>query len=955
MRDCLHVRLLGKLGGPRRMLGLLLLAGLLAGLGGCTRVFYRRQADREVNDILAEKDSYPAWWKIQQYHVYPDPRARYADPTNPDHPPMPTDDQAAWQLSPHPQQPGRAGVGNVSGTGWLEIMKVWDTENREQLKAAQQAEKPEAAPPAEKPEAASSEKRSGQPSAEDLEHRPVQTLFDRNLSPEGFLLTLDQAVELGLINAREYQSIREDLYLACLPVTLQRFSFAFQWSAIVNAFRQWAGLHSLEGPQNNWTVKSNVGVSKLFSTGALLTTAFANNTVFNFLHGGGPHVTSVSTINLDFVQPLLAGGGKAVTLEPLTQVERNLLYEIRGYARYREQFYVAIAIGTTLPGTLPAAAGGAGGGGPISVLAALGIPSTDVSGVFRGYYPTLYRQLDMAVDQKYALDLERALLIFEGFQEGGQVSPLQVSQVQTSLLNARNAVLKDYQDKTNALDQFKLQLGIPINLPLVLDDTPGRQITRQFDRYYEVLAQADAAYKLVEKQRELPPEKLRPFLRRLFATDPVVRGTEFQKKLPPLWAKLSQAPKEYLRDRLEQLDKEKRKLLDLKTDLELKGQSLSPEQLRALDENAFEADLASLETVLREYEARPWQKLEKEKERRAAQLDRFRRVSNAAVAVLVFARNERLEQVGTLWPGLPNACLDDFDMLNEPVEKAEDVAVRAALASRVDLMNARAQVVDAWRQLRVTANALMGVFNVGYHLDSTTPAGHSRPLAFAASRTNQELTLNGQLPLVRIAERNAYRTALIDYQRARRALMSLEDNLAAQVRFDVRQLHLFAANYKIQQKVVEQFYLQVENAREVLFAPTAPAAVIDPSTAAANAAALTNQYLQALSGLNNAQTAMYRLWLSFLATRMELYLDLERLPLDNRGVWIDESGNSADGSPCGGGACLGQSPGGPARGPATLGGAALGQPLPGDERRADRPEPVAGPRLLPPTAGPALE
>src|SRR5205823_846179 len=160
----------------------------------------------------------------------------------------------------------------------------------------------------------------------------------------------------------------------------------------------------------------------------------------------------------------------------------------------------------------------------------------------------------------------------------------------------------------------------------------ARQITRQFDRYYEVLTEADAAAKLVDKQRNLPPEKLRPFLRRLFATDPVVRGTEFQKKLPPLWDKLSQATREYLRDRLDQLGKEKRKLLDLKTDLELKGQSLSPEQVRALDENAFEADLIELEQQLRQYEARPWLKLETEKERRAAQLDRFQRVSNAAVA-----------------------------------------------------------------------------------------------------------------------------------------------------------------------------------------------------------------------------------------------------------------------------------------------------------------------------------
>jgi hypothetical protein len=138
--------------------------------------------------------------------------------------------------------------------------------------------------------------------------------------------------------------------------------------------------------------------------------------------------------------------------------------------------------------------------------------------------------------------------------------------------------------------------------------------------------------------------------------------------------------------------------------------------------------------------------------------------------------------------------------------------------------------------------------------------------------------------------------------------MNLEDNIAANVRFDVRQLHLFAANYKIQQKVLESLYSQVENALEVIVAPADPDALKSTGTAAqANAAALTNQYLGALSGLNGAQTKMYDIWLSFLATRMQLYLDLELLPLDQRGVWIDELGPSPDaaGGP-GGCATLGQ-------------------------------------------------
>ena len=59
---------------------------------------------------------------------------------------------------------------------------------------------------------------------------------------------------------------------------------------------------------------------------------------------GRPH-TSLSTLTLSLTQPLLRGGGWAVTLEPLTQAERTLVYAVRSYARFRENFYVYIAGG----------------------------------------------------------------------------------------------------------------------------------------------------------------------------------------------------------------------------------------------------------------------------------------------------------------------------------------------------------------------------------------------------------------------------------------------------------------------------------------------------------------------------------------------------------------------------------------------------------------------------------
>src|SRR5262249_6774457 len=159
-----------------------------------------------------------------------------------------------------------------------------------------------------------------------------------------------------------------------------------------------------------------------------------------------------------------------------------------------------------------------------------------------------------------------------------------------------------------------------------------------------------------------------------------------------------------------------------------------------------------------------------------------------------------------------------------------------------------------------------------------TPPDGTRPLVFSADSTHQQLALNFQLPLNRLAQRNAYRAALINYQATRRSLMTLEDNVAVQVRFDVRQLQLFAATYRIPQKLVHSFYSQVENALEVIVAPADPDQLkASSTTGAANSAALTTQYLSALNGLNGAQAKMYDIWLSLYATRMQLYLDMERL------------------------------------------------------------------------------
>jgi hypothetical protein len=302
-----------------------------------------------------------------------------------------------------------------------------------------------------------------------------------------------------------------------------------------------------------------------------------------------------------------------------------------------------------------------------------------------------------------------------------------------------------------------------------------------------------------------------------------------------------------------------------------------------------EIDLGEFEFRVREYESQPWLK-KKGGERDMLQDSMFSAVYNAFYLVILEARNDRLANLYSSWPHLAPLPTGGTDVLEASLDDAYTYAIQTALTNRLDLMNARAQVVDAWRQIAVTANSLQGVFNVQYDLNSATPAGGNSPFAFSGARTTNQVTFNAQLPLVRRVERNVYRTALITYQRQRRTLMAFEDNIANDVRSDVRELRTIAQLYRIQQRVVELQYAQVDNSTAILFAPPVPGAGSD----AGSAAALTSQVLTAQSNLVSAQNTLYQLWVAYMTSRMSFYLDLEQMQLDDRGVWIDESANRTD-------------------------------------------------------------
>jgi outer membrane protein TolC len=973
----------------RPALKVALAAGLLAESAGCTRHYYRKQADKEVSEILAQKDKYEAW-RIENWHVYPDPRARFADPTNPDRPPMPPDDPAAYDLSPNPQKPPHAGIARVEGTGYLDLIALWDRENREKLAQREAEEKKETAPPSAAADTdkdggicwraatgtdqgRAEESEAGQPGEKvdvvgpipKTEPQPAATATSLDISKRRpYLLTMEQAADLGMFNSREFQDRRENLYLAALPVSLERFAFGAQAFLAEQAIRSYTGRNTPNGQQSSWALNSGVGVSKLLPTGALLLLNFSNQTVFDFLN---PKKTlSGSTLNFEVIQPLLRGGGKAVTLEPLTLAERNLLYQIRLYARFRKEFYASIAGGAggsisggsfqptgvlsatpvpfptsagsgLFPGTIPAVTTvrtspqvTPGQSGQAVIVAAITAPPS-------GYLTTMLQYVQIYIDLENIDTLTDILKRYEGLLEGDVVAPVQVQQVEQQLLGARNNLITDQQQYLDSLDRFKIQVGVPTALDIELDDAQLRPLLQQFRRSRAIIEQEHAASDEVARFNTLAAApRLRAELLRQFEQSALSRGTAFAKGIRARWAAWEKLSDKELKQRLDDLRLESRRLMDLQAELQAKDQVMKPADLARLAAVNADFDVGNFERLLRQYEAdyteagKP-KKADPATERR--RVTQFRDVTSLWAKIMVEARDERLSAVRQSWPELPRCCVDGVDLLKGDLARAETAAAQHALNERLDLMNVRGQVVDSWRQVAVFANALLGTFNVQYQLSSNSPIGHAQPLNIGGSGNAHQLTLNTDLPIVRKVEQNNYRESLIAYQRQRRALQEAEDFTVQAVRGELHVLRELAESYKIQQRQLELAYVTLDSSLEALQAPprVAPAGAAAAAGGADGPAAQTQQILSAQRSLPQAQNQLLTVWINYLNTRLQLYRDLELMPLDARGVWIDEI-RACD--------CGLEEPGKPG-GP--------GLPPAGDAERLPEPRPV------PPAAGPGLE
>ena len=263
------------------------------------------------------------------------------------------------------------------------------------------------------------------------------------------IINLEQALDLGFALNKDYQLQRERLYLQALSLTADRYRYTPIFSASANSTYAWDN-RLTDGSTDPFAADAEALISlpatvvsmdeRLRSDASLGTRLLlrgggqiALNLTSNFLRfvTGDINSSASSALVGSFTQPLLRGAGSDIAAETLMQAERDLLYQLREFTRYRQT--LAVRITTQYYTVLEA--------------------RDTVRNNFAGLSATLS-----------SLERERA------FQAEGLRTPGQVGRLEQSSLQRDRAWALAITRYANALDSFKILLGLRADDRIMLDD-----------------------------------------------------------------------------------------------------------------------------------------------------------------------------------------------------------------------------------------------------------------------------------------------------------------------------------------------------------------------------------------------------------------------------------------------------------------------------------------------------
>lgn len=864
----------------------LMLAALLVTIPGCSRGFWRQQADRDAYEAINERVSDPRW-QLPRVDVGPDPNSRFFDPYDPDKGPLPPDDPSAHNYMHC--------VDGISGyKSWHKLGDSFSIENPQWLNRYGLT-----------PEMMN-------PETGDYTGR-MPTLNN---------VTLVDCVELSQIHSRELQTQIENMYLAALDVTFERFQFNVRYlgigggkpnAEITNSF--------VPGVSGESVSSSSFGARKLLPAGGQIAVELANSTLWLFQT---PNATdSVSRLSYSITQPLLLTAGRKVQMENLTQVERTLLYQARTLSRFRQSLFTNVVSDTSgsylnliqqtqvirnLEGNIERLKNQVAilqsnasqkGNRSRAELAALpeGLVIPDLLKAQLVYDPVAQELLwldQITPEQKTALenlsaDNKFRIAVQELIQNLSVTpTPLDVLNLQGNLASSINQLRTLEQNFQSGLDSLKLSLGLPPDIVLTIDDS-------MLDPFTII----DPALKTIETEvtdfirawAEIHEDD--PATEQLLATNAAFAALleRVERDGFSTLDRDAENLKSRMDNRLADLESEDERIRvrsDIERDLglledargrlseikllthELPAKIQAPEALKPdVNPNAFQEPVPAPEVNPAEppEDADPIIPLDQltRQNLRLQILANHQKLLQIARSLIVVEIGLRVEQI----------TVPEFEMpLDEVIENAVE--------NRVDLMNQKAIVMDDRRKMEVAANRMRSTLSIKIDGDLRGSGGNT-PFDFRGSRSQLRAGLGFTAPLDQIAERNNYRTSLISYQRSRRDYMALEDTVKQGVRRNWRQLSVLKRNLETSRLQLRLAARQYDSAVDQANAPTQ----VGSGGGGAQSGLQGNNLIQALNSIVSAQNALIQNWITYEQNRLGIYRDMGMMEIGPDGIWND--------------------------------------------------------------------
>ncbi len=255
----------------------------------------------------------------------------------------------------------------------------------------------------------------------DTQAEPNSIKIER-VVPESGILDIPTAVAFATAFNRRYHNEREDLYVQALDLRLVRHNYDYQ------LFGSIGGGYAQEGDDELAGVDGSIGFTRLLPSGATIgagLTAASVEVLSGNLRGGLSSILDIAAS-----VPLMRGSGREIVMEELTQAQRDTLYQLRSFSRFRQEFIVS---------------------------------------TISEYY-TVVRLKDYAQN---AQDNYRSLSnIYQqaaDLADHGRLPRYELDQARQSKLEARDTAVIAQNRYENALDEFKLTLSLPADMEFELD------------------------------------------------------------------------------------------------------------------------------------------------------------------------------------------------------------------------------------------------------------------------------------------------------------------------------------------------------------------------------------------------------------------------------------------------------------------------------------------------------